>query len=47
MDILNLTIFIVRGTLNLTWKKPISTIKSKIYELNQMLILNFMRRKIS
>ena len=41
MDILNVAIFIVSDKLNLTWKKPIPMIKSKIYELNQMFNLKF------
>jgi len=41
MDILNVAIFIVSDKLNLTWKKPIPMIKSKVYELNQMFNLKF------
>jgi len=41
MDILNVAIFIVSDKLNLTWKKPISMIKSKVYELNQMFQIKF------
>ncbi|MBT5750164.1 MAG: IS256 family transposase [Flavobacteriales bacterium] len=41
MDILNGAIFIVSDKLNLTWKKPIPMIKSKIYELNQMFNIKF------
>ena len=41
MDTLNVAIFIVSDKLNLTWKKPIPMIKSKIYELNQMFNLKF------
>jgi len=41
MDILDVAIFIVSDKLNLTWKKPIPMIKSKIYELNQMFNLKF------
>ena len=41
MDTLNVSIFIVSDKLNLTWKKPIPMIKSKIYELNQMFNLKF------
>ena len=41
MDILNVAIFIVSDKLNLTWKKPIPMIKSKIYELNQMFNIKF------
>jgi transposase-like protein len=41
MDILNVAIFIVSDKLNLTWKKPIPMIKSKLYELNQMFNLKF------
>jgi len=41
MDILNVAIFIVSDKLNLTWKKPIPMIKSKVYELNQMFQIKF------
>lgn len=41
MDILNVAIFIVSDKLNLTWKKPIPMIKSKVYELNQMFNMKF------
>jgi len=41
MDILNVAIFIVSDKLNLTWKKPIPMIKSKLYELNQIFNLKF------
>lgn len=41
MDILNVAIFIVSDKLNLTWKKPIPMIKSKVYELNQMFNIKF------
>ena len=41
MDTLNVAIFIVCDKLNLTWKKPIPMIKSKVYELNQMFNLKF------
>jgi transposase-like protein len=41
MDILNVAIFIVSDKLNLTWKKPIPMIKSKVYELNQIFNLKF------
>lgn len=41
MDILNVAIFIVSDKLNLTWKKPIAMIKSKLYEINQMFNLKF------
>ena len=41
MDILNVAIFIVSDKLNLTWKKPVPMIKSKLYELNQMFNLKF------
>ena len=41
MDTLNVAIFIVSDKLNLTSKKPIPMIKSKIYELNQMFNLKF------
>lgn len=41
MDILNVAIFIVSDTLNLTWKRPIPMIKSRLYELNQMFNLKF------
>lgn len=41
MDTLNVAIFIVSDKLNLTWKKPIPMIKSRIYELNQMFNLKF------
>jgi transposase-like protein len=41
MDTLNVAIFIVCDKLNLTWKKPIPMIKSKIYELNQIFNIKF------
>ena len=41
MDILNVAIFIISDKLNLTWKKPIPMIKSKVYELNQMFNMKF------
>jgi len=41
MDTLNVAIFIVCDKLNLTWKKPIVMIKSKLYELNQMFNIKF------
>ena len=41
IDILNVAIFIVSDKLNLTCKKPIPMIKSKVYELNQMFNIKF------
>ena len=47
MDTLNVAIFIVCDKLNLTWKKPIPMIKSKLYELNQMFNLKFYEEEMS
>ena len=46
MDILNVAIFIVSDKLNLTWKKPIPMIKSKLYELNQMFNIKFYEEEV-
>ena len=46
MDTLNVAIFIVCDKLNLTWKKPIPMIKSKLYELNQMFNIKFYEEEV-
>ena len=46
MDTLNVAIFIVCDKLNLTCKKPIPMIKSKLYELNQMFNIKFYEEKV-